>query len=265
MKKFILPLILFLVTLFSCTEEKNVAPQAKNSWLIKEIKALSGKTATRFVYDASGKILETESLNYYNKFYYNQQGDLIKQENAIDPNSFSSSTLNQRTELMTAANAEISSYTLYEFNPNNQLITAKYYQKQNNAFIYTSRRSFEYTDSLITRVNIHDATDRITQYNTFSYDSSGNVSKEHYYSSPNQSAGATPQLIHTVTFLYDTKNNPFRIYRKLGLPGLYTNPNNIIEVQTTSFTNTPGIPQSSTAKNTYEYNAVDYPVKENSA
>jgi hypothetical protein len=224
MKKSIFPLILFLIIIFSCTKEKNIAPQSNNPWLIKEIKALSGKTATRFSYDAFGRILETENLNHYDKFYYNQKGDLIKQEMAIDPTSFSSSTINQSTELMTAANAVISSFTLYEFNQNNQLIAAKYYQKQNATFIYTSRRSYEYTDSLITRVNIHDATDRITQYNTFTYDSRGNVSKEHYYSYSNQSAGATPQLIHTVTFLYDTKNNPFRIYRKLGLPGLYTTP-----------------------------------------
>ena len=51
----------------------------------------------------------------------------------------------------------------------------------------------------------------------------------------------TAFIISKSIYKYDNYKNPYLISRMLGLPGLYTNSNNIIETKTIRYDNTPGI------------------------
>jgi hypothetical protein len=124
--------------------------------------------------------------------------------------------------------------------------------------------SSEYEGDRIVRRNLHDSNDAITQFHTYEYDSKGNVTNEKYYSFLFIS-GTEPKLISEVSYKYDDKNNPFIIYKELGQPGLYTNPNNVIETNSVLYEDVPGIPKYSTSKTTYEYNDKGFPIRVNNA
>ena len=268
MKKNLLYVISLLVFIFSCSPETEVVPQVNEvksgtpKFLqLKEIRTTQGKIVTKYVYDKANRIIETQDLDYYNRFYYDVKGALIKKEGAIHPNLYSSFYSRENTDLMTAANTTITNYTLYEYNAAGLLIATKNFQLQNNRSVYTSRQSFEYNKDKITEVNLYDATNKLTQSTTYTYDHSGNVAQEDYYSYQEFGTGATAQLLHRKIYQYDTKNNPYQIYNVLGIPGLYTNPNNIIKVNTTSFANTPGVPENDLTETLYKYNQAHFPVQ----
>lgn len=107
---------------------------------------------------------------------------------------------------------------------------------------------------------MHNETGEITQYYSYEYDSKGNVKNEKHYSYL-FSQSAEPRIINENSFKYDNKNNPFKIFQALGNPGLYSDTNNVIEVNTKRYEMTPGIPETSTSYTSYEYNKYDYPVK----
>lgn len=213
------------------------------------------------MYDNANRIIETQDLDYYNRFYYNAKGELIKEEGAIHPDAYSSFSSHENTDVMTVVNTVITNYTLYEYNATGQLIAARNYQLQNNQSVYTSRQSFEYNNRKITKVNLYDATNKLTQSTTYTYDNKGNVAQEDYYSYQGFAAGPTAQLLHRKTYQYDTKNNPYQIYNALGVPGLYTNPNNLVKVNTTSYANAPGVPENDITETVYIYNQAQYPVQ----
>ena len=118
--------------------------------------------------------------------------------------------------------------------------------------------TFSYDEKNIIKRNLHDENDVVTQFNIYEYDNKGNVVREKYYTNIESSA---PKLIRETSFKYDNKNNPFKIFEALGIPGLYTNQNNITEVHTVFQESTPGIATSPVAKTNYLYNTKDFPVK----
>ena len=70
-------------------------------------------------------------------------------------------------------------------------------------------------------------------------------------------------LKHTVTkiYEYDNKINPYRVFVCEGIPGKYTNSNNIVKETTVSYNGTSQSLNSTI--NEYTYNSLDYPVKIN--
>ena len=97
-----------------------------------------------------------------------------------------------------------------------------------------------------------------TPHNIYQYDNKGNVITEKYYTNFESSS---PKLIRETSFKYDNKNNPFKIFEALGIPGLYTNQNNITDVYTVFQEPTPGIATNSIGKTNYVYNTKGFPVK----
>lgn len=102
------------------------------------------------------------------------------------------------------------------------------YAKKND-FVNTSYTTFEYKGDMVTRKNIHDTDGKIAQFSIYENDGKGNIVVEKYYSY--DANGPEPELISETTYKYDDKNNPFKVFKASGNPGLFTNSNNITEVR----------------------------------
>lgn len=251
--------ILVLTTMTSCTKEEFDGIQNIENYSIKS-EVSHGKTISMYIYNSIGKIAEREGLYFYSRYSYDNDGRLIKQESAMDPSMLSSSSHVEKTELMTSQKCAISSYKIFKYDQDEKLIEIKNYSKNDRDFVYTSMKSFEYDGDLIVRRNLHNKVGTITQFNTYEYDNNGNVERKKYYSYL-FTEGSEPRIISETSFRYDNKKNPFIIFKVLGRPGLYTNTNNVIETNSISHVDTPGIDKYSTSKTTYEYNRKYYPVK----
>lgn len=242
----------------SCTKDQLIENPNDSIYAIKSVFGY-GKTNSKFIYNAIGKISEYQSFCFCNLFVYDEIGRLVKQEIAADPDLYSSQS-HDRSELMTSQNSTFTGYSIYEYDQGGRLKSIKNYFKKNNVFEYTSMNSFEYNGDNIVKLNLHNSENIITQFYTYEYDANRNILTEKYFSSLSFKS-ADPQLISETTFKFDNENNPFKIYQKLGRPGLYTNTNNIIESSTVLFLDTPGIDKYSTSKTNYEYNIKGFPVK----
>lgn len=251
----------FALINISCSKYDDVEKVEFNNPFIKEIVG-QGKTLSNFLYNSEGKISESQDLFFYQHFIYNSRNRLVKVENAVDLSGLSSSstTWANKTTLMTSANSEFTHYDLFFYNLSGQLVTVENYQKKEGKFIYTSKKTLEYEGDRIVKLNLHNSNGEVTTYQLYTYDEKGNVKSQKYYSA-NYEGSTVPRLISETTYQYDNKNNPFRIYIDKGEPGLYTNPNNIIETTSISYVEIPGLDTPSTSKTSYQYNTNGDPIK----
>lgn len=221
---------------------------------------VGGKTTSVFKYNDLGKISERESFYFYERYIYDADGSLIKRETAVDPASTSSnSTMQINTTLMTAENSTISSYSLFHYDLG-KLTRIENYHDKGSGFQLSSIRTMEYDGERISRQNLHDSNEEVTQFYIYDYDSNGNViNKKHYsylfHDNPD------PRLVNESSFQYDDKKNPFIVFRAMGIPGIYSNTNNYVKTTTTYYDEPGGLPQSSTGQTSYEYNSMGYPIK----
>jgi hypothetical protein len=250
-------LIMALTIITSCSNDPIVVD---DSYSIKSIVS-NGKIIEKYFYNDNNKIVEDQSFYFCNKYIYDNNGQLIKQEIAIDPD-IASSTIHIKSELMTSQNSTFTANRIFEYDTEGKLLTQKYYVKKSDQFEYTSMNSFEYVGDKIVKWNLHNDQNTITQFYTYEYDGKGNVLNEKQYSYL-FAVGTEPKLVCEVSFKYDDKNNPYRIYKQLGRSGLYTNTNNVIESNSVLYEDVPGIDKFSTSKTTYEYNTKGYPIKVN--
>lgn len=259
MKIKLIDLIILVPTLFaSCSKDLPVDNFPDESYSIKSVWS-DGKNSAKYIYNKDGKIIESQGFYYFKKFNYDLNGRLVKKEIAVDPD-IASSTMHEKTELMTSENSTFTGYSEFEYDGDSKLMIIKNYVKENDQYEYISMNSVEYEGDKIVRMNLHDAQNIMTQCYTYEYDGSGNVIKEKYYSYLFL-VGTEPKLISEVSFKFDNKNNPYRIYKDLGLPGLYSNKNNILETSTILYVDVPGIDKYTTSKTAYEYNDQGFPVK----
>ncbi len=250
-----------IILTFSCSDHDDFEKGELNNFGIKEIIA-QGKTNSRFLYNSSGKISESQSLIFYERFTYDEENRLVRIESAADPLLLSSSYQGweNKTELMSANNCEISQYELFIYDHSGQLTSIENYNKKGGKFIYGSKRTFEYEGLRIVKINYHLNNGEINSFIVYAYDKSGNIiSEKHYYN--NYQGTSKTTLTSETKFKYDTMNNPFRIFNKKGYPGLYSNPNNVIETTSISYSNVPGFNNPTVSKSNYEYNRNGYPVK----
>lgn len=253
-------LLVIAVFVSSCSKDPYIDTFKSENDFIKSI-TTNGKTSAKFIYNDSGKITESQSNYSCDKYIYDDNGRLIKQEVAVDPEIFSSS-MPTKSVLMTSQNSTFTGRYIFEYDSEGKLVNKKSYFKRNGEFEYTSMTSLEYKGDKIVKSSLHNAQNTITQCYTYEYDSKGNVANEKYYSFL-FIQGREPKLISEASFKYDNKNNPFRIYKGLGMPGIYTNTNNPIETNTVLYEDVPGIDKFSTSKTTYEYNDKGFPTRVN--
>jgi hypothetical protein len=157
-----------------------------------------------------------------------------------------------RKDWVTPQNSEISGNALFNYQDENLksiTVTHTHSDMQN-----TSDFTYDSNGRIVNQ--IFSSNDEVANgRKVYTYDDHGNVIlEEQYYS------GA---LLCTKSFEYDDKHNPFKVFYRLGTPGIYTNENNIVKETLTLMDNTPGIDSIQVTESTYEYNDQGYPVAKN--
>lgn len=207
-------------------------------------------------YNQNNFVNEVNSTSFYRKFYYDQSLNLIKEEVAISPLSFSSSILPGSThEFVDPDKTGISMYHLYEYDSNGRLARQLNYIPKDGNDEFRSKRTFEYDDNnLISKELLYNSNDEVTQFRTYLFDTRGNVIEEDYYTFLFITSGTEPRHLSKITYKYDSFNNPYKIFEKSGYPGINTNTNNIIKTKTINYEPSPGVPATSETTTSYEYN-----------
>lgn len=256
--------LIVLYFMSSCTKTEFEENSPKGNDFIKT-ELLNNKIIHNYKYNNVWKITESESLYFYIRYIYDDGNRLIKKETAMDQSILSCSMPVQRTELMTAKNSTITSYSIFKYDIDGKLFEIENYSIVEGESTLRTKNSLEYDDGNIVRYNNHLANGDIKSFNVFEYDDNGNVIKEKRFSN-NDYHISQPWQISETTYNYDNKRNPLKIFEGEGSPGLFTNTNNIIQSNETIFYET--ISDESTMTNrfvsmvtTYDYNENDFPIR----
>lgn len=256
-----------LVLIFLSCKKEDLTPQGANPGsgtpYIAQLSRIltNNQISAEFVYNDSDMVRQEKCKYDFTSNQFNANGQLIRTELYSNDDflstdlSVSSSALNS-VALMTSETGKKSGIVTYEYNSNGQLTKA--------TSTHPSLTCAEYS------LFAYDANNRIskqtmyweniaTGYVDYIYDTKGNLASETLYSlSPAGAAG----LISTVKYIYDAETNPFKQFKKMMIPGIYSNTNNIIKE-----TLTIHVPSATdkvvVTENTYTYNTLGYPVSRN--
>jgi len=255
------------VMAFACTQDSDVPSidgmiQGDNDF-IKAITS-NGVIVNKYYYDEAGRIVETNGRFYFYKYIYDGNGRIEKIESAMSSAIYSSLAydIEAITDLMTSQNTSATNYALYTYDHSGRVSEISNYAKPLNdpdgKFEHRSTRYFEYEGSLIVKSYMNDpSTGQANLIYAYTYDSRGNVINEKYYSSME----SKNKLSSENSYKYDDYKNPFQVMSPHYFPGIYTNPNNIVEIKFTSYEDIPESLNNTTLKQSYEYNSNGYPVK----
>lgn len=253
-------ILLLVIPLFSCSDHEYL-PNPNE--LLKKIKQ-GDYIIEEISYNQNKLIDEVNSTLFYRKFRYNQNLQLIKEEVAISPLSYSSSVLpGSIHEFVDPEKTGISMYHLYEYNSDGRLSIQLNYIPGDGVDEFRSKNIYEYdADNRISKVLLYNSNAEVTQFRTYLYDSNGNVIEEDYYTYLFVTNAPVPKHMSKITFEYDSFHNPYRIFEKSGNPGINSNRNNIIKRKTINYDPEPGLPAISESITLYEYNyTTGYPTR----
>ena len=250
----------FIFLTFSCTKDDDI--QNDYDAMVREFgfnannehikfKSSNGSIPYPYFYDDAGKIVQTGSGVFCTRYIYDENDRLVKMEYTTDRKVFSSTYPAPKTDYDI-----INNYSLYEYDKEGLLSKIEFYSNiaTGKEIELRSIQTFEYKGTNIVKKNLCDQTGQINQFYEYSYDKNGNIISEKNYICMFTGLD-NPELNYETTYKYDNYKNPFRILNILG-PVFYTSPNNMIET-TTKFYDS----RTTTAKQTFKYNAKGYPVK----
>lgn len=253
-------LILFLVAfLSSCEKNKPIIIENIDIPLI--IKVLSnGESLVEYSYNNANLLTAEKNKFYYNKHSYNDKNLLIKTDLYYDKGLFSSdpnilaASLN-RKEWVNPNNTEKGGVVTFEYNADGNLIRTNYYRIPETKSEFSK---FEYDKSgRIAKQSLY-WDNQLSYYIDYLYNENGNLIKEIKY---HISSTGLAELWTTNEYEFDSLQNPYRAFKRLMTPGIYTNKNNILkETYTLHFeVNDPLIEKVKITLNSYEYFENGYP------
>ncbi|HEC45040.1 MAG TPA: hypothetical protein ENI20_19710 [Bacteroides sp.] len=251
---------LILILLFNSCEKGNelIYEDYQSNTLLRQVKA-SEDVIQDITYYNTGYIFEHLQGYSYRMFLYNNQNQLIKIEIAMSLNPFSCLFIPGATfeEGGDPRNANVGQYREFEYSNEGILRSKKSYFINDDTPQLMIYEEFEYNNNEVVKINVFNPQNQLTHYYTFIYDNNGNVLEEDYY----YIEGAEAILQTRISYEYDDKNNPLKVFTVEGIPGINTNNNNITNQTTINYYNEEEY--SYTAENLYEYNDLGYPVKVN--
>jgi hypothetical protein len=148
----------------------------------------------------------------------------------------------------------------------------------------SGRGTYSYSHDKLTKVTVARLPSGSKTYVTFEYDLNGRIGKKVFYYNNQPSSfieysydekgnlilethkdivDGNPVISITEEYEFDDKNNPYKAFKRLMLPGEYTNENNIVKRTMTLFFDVYGVDKVQVTESTYEYNLQGYPIKKN--
>jgi hypothetical protein len=256
-----LTVFIFCLIMISCEKDKQIITENTDIPLITKI-LIDGVSRHEYTYNEANLPGEEKSKLFYTHHIYNDNNQLVKSDYYMDEAMFSSSgsvvdAAMNRTEWASPENTSLSLTRAYMYNDEGQVIRVTY--------IRPSVTNSEYSDYTWENDRISRQTmywkGETAGYIEYLYDEKGNLSKETKYLSYN---GGNAVLTTSTDYLYDNMQNPYLSFKRLMIPGIYTNTNNITKETYTIFIDVPpGTEDVHVIENTYEYNNLGYPVKVN--
>ncbi len=148
----------------------------------------------------------------------------------------------------------------------------------------TCRANYTYSKNRLTKIEVTYFPSEYKSYTTYEYDNTGRISKrifynetqpssftEHYYDDngnliteiKKEITDDIPVMIVKIEYQFDDKNNPYKAFQRLLLPGVNTNTNNILKKVQTLYFDAPLAEKIQETTYTYEYNSDGYPIRKN--
>ncbi len=254
--------LLILAMITSCTKEDPIADISTKpeSTMLSQILD-NGTPVNEYSYNATDLIGEEKSKYDLSVNHYNNMDQLSSTDYYVNFNILSAdlqvadSALNQTT-WVTPDNSNKSGTLVYNYNSAGQLAKSTYKPvagiPQSSEFTYNG-------DNRISREILRWG-DTETGYISYVYDNKGNLTEEYLY---NVVSGVAELSVSKV-YEYDSGINPFKTVSRTALPGLYSNPNNIVKETYTMYARAgEGNDNVQITENYYQYNTLGYPVSKN--
>jgi YD repeat-containing protein len=265
----IITFCLFFVSIFfSCKKEQigntNNTGINGSSNIPLLSKVLVDKQSTyEYTYNDSNLISQEKSKFNLAIYTYNDKSQLVTTDYYANANVLSSdptiyqAALNS-TAWVTSTSGVNGGTMSYEYNSTGQLTKTTY-----STPLSATSESSEFTydaNNRVSRQTMYWGT-TVTGYIDYTYDGQGNLVQDMLYNMP--SPGVT-ELFTTTQYEFDSKLNPYKGINKSMLPGINTNPNNIVkETYTIHVSSDLGSDNVQTTATTYTYNTAGYPVSKN--
>jgi hypothetical protein len=253
MKNYKLFIFVVFLCFTTCTKEDKNENLCYSSTLISQIN--SGDLAVHgLTYNIDCLIYESTEPYKYKRFSYNDQNVLNKVEVAYSFSAFSCVMIPGQSLESDPRKARISEYSEFEYNDSLRITKKSNYFINTGASLLTSFQIYEYENDKIVRLSTFNAQGKLAQYHDYTYDDNGNITKDDLYTN-----NSVIKLVNTNIYEFDNKNNPYQVFACEGIPGKYSNRNNIIKETSVSYNGTAE--SRYTRLYGYEYNILDYPVK----
>lgn len=256
-------LLIFIIMLFfiSCEKDKQSIIENTDTPLISKV-LIGDEIYMEYSYNDENLLIEEKSKFHYLRHFYNNINQLIASDIYWDMRiaSSNSSVLEEamnRKEWVNPDNTPKSLSHVLEYDSEKNIIRKSLIRPSgDNSDIVV----FQYENDRIVRSTGY-YNNSISGYTDYQYDEYGNVIMQTRYTV--SSAGIT-ELTTTTEYEYDNMHNPYKSFKRLVTPGIYTNPNNISkETYTIHFYVDPSIEKVQITEYEYEYNANGYPIKVN--
>lgn len=266
--KIIIFCLLLTGIFFSCKKEdlSNVSNSGTpgNSYvaILSKI-VIDNQSAYEYVYNDSSLITQEKSKFHFIAHHYNSKGQLATTEFYVNDDILSSDLQVSQTAidsyiLVTPESGKKGGIIRYEYNANAKLIKS-IYTRPLSAISEYSEFSYDKNNRISRQTMYWDK--MVTGYIEYSYDAKGNLNIAMLYNMP---LSGVAELITDTQYTFDNEPNPYKSTSRLMIPGINTNQNNIIkEAYTIHLSTGQGSDKVQITENSYEYNAMGYPVKKN--
>jgi len=237
----------------SCEKESNLC---QDNTKIRQVNA-DDLIKEQMTYNSDCRVSEYVQEFSYKKYAYNSQGQLIKTEQAIilDPTSCFMPTPSSGETFTDPRKAPITQYNTYEYDEEGRLSKKQSYFLNGEQFHLVSYQTYDYENGLMKQMNRYNPQNELTERNTYTSDENGNIIHDEYFFKETETSFV---LISRNEYVFDDKVNPYRIFEDEGIPGVYTNRNNIVKNTFTGYDS-----NIYTTEYSYEYNDSGLPVKMN--
>jgi hypothetical protein len=254
--------ILLVGIIISCKKEELFVADNSEVMFLSEVIS-DDQPYYQYSYNDSNLISEESSKLDFLMHHYNNKNQLVSSDYFWNNSLMSSDikaieTTLAQSDMVTSANSSKGGSIVYEYNSSGQLAKAIFNRLQSANSEY-SVFSYDENNRINKQILYWNSVE--TGYIEYSYDGKGNLTREILY---DQSASGVAEPSTTTKYVFDNKQNPYKTFNSLMIPGINTNRNNVTkEIYIIHVRAGIGGEKVQATENSYEYNINGYPVSKN--